>query len=81
MSTCHTLDIAELHHSNINAELRQNFSVKQANYLENSIYNWFLTIKINGKIRRFDQIFGHFQVSGKNVTMNTYRRVRSVKNF
>ena len=55
MSTCHTLDIAELHHSNINAELRQNFSVKQANYLENSIYNWFLTIKINDKIRRFDQ--------------------------
>ena len=25
--------------------------------------------------------FGHFQVSGKNVTMNIYRRVRSVKNF
>ena len=40
-----------------------------------------MTVKINGKIRRFDQTSVIFQVSGKNVTMKIYRGVRSVKHF
>ena len=37
--------------------------------------------RMNGKKKTFRPNFGHFQVNSRNVTMNIYMRVRSIKVF